>query len=78
MVFATPLQTNKHVLEKVAVATVALTLFYFCNPSKLPGSIPTEKAILWEVNWLRRMDFVKFTPLGKKTLKWKTLLFHWF
>ena len=74
MFFATPLQTNEQALEKVAVAAVALTLFYFCDPPNVLSPIPTKKSIFREVNWLCRMDFVKLTPQGQKRKNEKVII----
>ena len=50
ILLAKPLQTNEHVLEKVPVDAMALTLFYFCDPSKLPVPFWQNKLLLAEVN----------------------------
>ena len=63
------LQTNEHVLEKAPVAAMALTLFFFCNPSKLPVRFPAKSFLLAEVNSLSRCSFQKFSPQVKKQQK---------
>ena len=78
MFFATPQQTNEQALEKVAVAAVALTLFYFCNPSNVLSPIYIEKFIMAEANCAPRVGFENIHPPSQKTQKWKTSLFHWF
>ena len=67
MFFATPLQTNEQALEKVAVAAVALTLFYFCDPSNVLSPIPTKKSIFREVNSLSHGFRELSPPKVKKT-----------
>ena len=42
--------TNDQVLEKVPVAAMALTLFYFCNPSNVLGPFATLRLTFREVN----------------------------
>ena len=69
MFFATPLQTNEQALEKVAVAAVALTLFYFCDPSNVSSLIYIENFIMAEVNCAPRVGFENIHPHGQKIKK---------
>jgi hypothetical protein len=73
-----PLQTNEHVLEKVAVLAMALTLFYFCDPSKLPVPFWQKKLPFAEVNPLSPCRIQDFSPPSQKAAKVKSSFFHWF
>ena len=75
---AKTLQTNEHVLEKVSVAAMALTLFYFCDPSKLPVPFWQNKLLLAEVNSFSPWSIQHFNPPSQKAAKVKSSLFHWF
>ena len=75
---AKPLQTNEHVLEKVPVDAMALTLFYFCDPSKLPVPFWQKKLLLAEVNSISPCSIQEFSPPSQKAAKVKSSLFHWF
>jgi len=75
---AKPLQNNEHALEKVPVVAMALTLFYFCDPSKLSVRILSKSFVLLEVNSFSPCSIQEFSPPSQKAAKVKSSLFHWF
>ena len=70
--------TNDTWREKVPVAAMALTLFYFCNPSNVLGPFSTPKLIFREVNSAYYVRRVKIHLPRKKNGKTQMSLFHWF